>query len=85
MVALLAPVGALERPAQEPQSGALVHVQIVSSIAVEHFPTANTSLEMPSASLVSRGREGAGSLVHGRGGGYQQGVLLMPPASYGCR
>ena len=63
MVALLAPVGALERPAQEPQSGALVHVQIVSSIAVEHFPIANTSLEMPSASLVSRGREGAGSLV----------------------
>ena len=67
MVALRAPVGALERPAQEPQSGALVHVQIVSSIAVEHFPIANTSLEMPSASLVSRRREGAGSLVE-RGG-----------------
>ena len=50
-----------------PQSGALVHVQIVSSIAVEHFPIANTSLEMPSASLVSRRREGAGSLVE-RGG-----------------
>ena len=67
MVTLLAPLGALERPAQEPQSGALVHVQIVSSIAVEHFPIANTSLEMPSASLVSRGREGAGSLVEGGG------------------
>ena len=67
MVALLAPLGALERPAQEPQSGALVHVQIVSSIAVEHFPIANTSLEMPSASLVSRRREGTGSLVE-RGG-----------------
>ena len=67
MVTLLAPLGALERPAQEPQSGALVHVQIVSSIAVEHFPIANTSLEMPSASLVSRRREGAGSLVE-RGG-----------------
>ena len=53
MVTLLAPLGALERPAQEPQSGALVHVQIVSSIAVEHFPIANTPLEMPSASLVS--------------------------------
>ena len=67
MVTLLAPLGALERPAQEPQSGALVHVQIVSSIAVEHFPIANTLLEMPSASLVSRGREGAGSLVEGGG------------------
>ena len=55
-------LGALERPAQEPQSGALVRVQLASSIAVEHFPTANTSLEMPSASLVSRGREvGTGS------------------------
>ena len=67
MVTLLAPLGALERPAQEPQSGALVHVQIVSGIAVEHFPTANTPLEMPSASLVSRRREGAGSLVEGGG------------------
>ena len=62
MVTLLAPLGALERPAQEPQSGALIHVQIVSSTAVEYFPIANTSLEMPSASLVSRGREvGTGS------------------------
>ena len=68
MVTLLAPLGALERPAQEPQSGALVHVQIVSGIAVEQFPTANTPLEMPSASLVSRGREGAGSLVEREGG-----------------
>ena len=67
MVTLLAPLGALERPAHEPQSGALVHVQIVSSIAVEHFPIANTPLEMPSASLVSRRREGAGSLVEGGG------------------
>ena len=67
MVTLLAPLGALERPAQEPQSGALVHVQIVSGIAVEHFPTDNTPLEMPSASLVSRRREGAGSLVEGGG------------------
>ena len=67
MVTLLAPLGALERPAQEPQSGALVHVQIVSGIAVEQFPTANTPLEMPSASLVSKRREGAGSLVEGGG------------------
>ena len=67
MVTLLAPLGALERPAQEPQSGALVHVQIVSGIAVERFPTANTPIEMPSASLVSRRREGAGSLVEGGG------------------
>ena len=58
LISILGPI----TTAQEPQSGALVHVQIVPSIAVEHFPIANTSLEMPSASLVSRGREvGTGS------------------------